>query len=148
FNKFAGGPLGITGQGNTFNTLGGATPVALGPIDKTFGHVTLQGNNILYFGGWTQVPDPSIQNMAPSLRSLSNLFAIQDASGKLLIVNPTPGTTGGLNPNFLRGPGSFRLDVNLIKHTTIHREPQVVLTVRGDATNLLNRPQWANPNTN
>jgi hypothetical protein len=155
FNKFAGTPLGLQAgtpsgfsgfsAGDTFNFLGGATPVALGAIDKSFGSVTKSGNNVVYFQGWNQVTDPGVQNLPASLRNLSPLTAITDASGKLLVVNPTVGTLGNLNPTFLRGPGSFVLNVDLMKRVVIRERYEIQL--RADAINLFNSPQWSNPNT-
>ncbi len=155
FNKFSGVPLGLqagvptgfTGfsAGDTFNFLGGATPVAFGPIDKAFGTVNKSGNNVVYFQGWSQVTDPGVQNLPANLRTLSPLTAIQDASGKLIVANPQVGTLGNLNPTFLRGPGSFALNVDLMKRVRIRERYEVQLRV--DAINLFNTPQWGNPNT-
>jgi hypothetical protein len=52
------------------------------------------------------------------------------------------GTCG--NAGRLRGPGSFNIDASLIKHTKFGR---VDTEFRVEAFNLLNHPQFAQPNT-
>jgi hypothetical protein len=54
------------------------------------------------------------------------------------------GTYGNAGRNIIRGPGSFNIDASLIKNTRIgHVETEF----RIEAFNLLNHPQFANPNT-
>jgi hypothetical protein len=54
------------------------------------------------------------------------------------------GTYGNSGRNILRGPGSFNIDASLIKNTRIGRAQT---EVRIEAFNLLNHPQFADPNT-
>jgi hypothetical protein len=56
----------------------------------------------------------------------------------------TTGTYGDAGRGILRGPGSFNIDASLIKNTKIGR---VQTEFRVEAFNLLNHPQFANPNT-
>jgi hypothetical protein len=70
-------------------------------------------------------------------------MAIADSSGKIIAVNPAPGTLGSLSQTYLEGPGSFRLDVNLIKKIALRKGREII--IRGDAINLLNSPQFDNP---
>ena len=54
------------------------------------------------------------------------------------------GTYGDSGRNIIRGPGSFNIDASLIKNTRIgHVETEF----RIEAFNVLNHPQFANPNT-
>jgi Carboxypeptidase regulatory-like domain len=54
------------------------------------------------------------------------------------------GTYGDAGRGIIRGPGSFNIDASLIKNTRIGRYQT---EVRFEAFNLLNHPQFANPNT-
>jgi len=54
------------------------------------------------------------------------------------------GTYGNAGRNTVRGPGSFNIDMSLIKNTKIGN---VQTEVRLEAFNVLNHPQFANPNT-
>jgi hypothetical protein len=61
-------------------------------------------------------------------------------------VSPTDntGTYGDAGRGIIRGPGSFNIDASVIKNTRIgHIETEF----RVEAFNLLNHPQFANPNT-
>jgi hypothetical protein len=61
-------------------------------------------------------------------------------------VSPTDitGTYGNSGRGILRGPGSFNIDMSLIKNTRIGN---LQTEVRLEAFNVLNHPQWGNPNT-
>jgi hypothetical protein len=54
------------------------------------------------------------------------------------------GTYGDAGRGIIRGPGSFNIDASLIKNTRIGG---VTTEIRFEAFNLLNHPQFANPNT-
>jgi len=54
------------------------------------------------------------------------------------------GTYGDAGRNIIRGPGSFNIDASLIKNTRIGN---VETEFRIEAFNILNHPQFANPNT-
>jgi hypothetical protein len=56
----------------------------------------------------------------------------------------TTGTYGNSGRGILRGPGSFNIDASVIKNTRIGH---VATEVRIEAFNVLNHPQFANPNT-
>jgi hypothetical protein len=43
----------------------------------------------------------------------------------------------------ITGPGAFRLDVNLLKKIRVTE--RIELTLRADAINLTNTPNWGNP---
>ena len=155
FNKLSGSPttfsnsLGGTtsNPGGTFNLLGAAaSTMAVGPLPT--GSVYSSGNNVMYFKGLTQVPDPSIQNMPANLQANSTLLAIADANGNVILRNALPGAMGCLSPTAIRGLGSFTLNVQLSKAITLNQEHRVSLLFRADASNLLNTPIWNTPNLN
>jgi hypothetical protein len=54
------------------------------------------------------------------------------------------GTYGDAGRGIIRGPGSFNIDMSLIKNTRIGK---VNTEIRVEAFNILNHPQFANPNT-
>ena len=55
----------------------------------------------------------------------------------------TTGTYGNVGRNTLEGPGQFNIDMSLLKRTKFGR---VGSELRVDAFNILNHPQFANPN--
>jgi hypothetical protein len=157
FNKLSGSPTTFTnsgatatsggsGAGDTFNALGSATDVLTGPIPS--GSVHIVGNNVVYFNNLTQVADPSIKNMPSSLQSQSPLFAIQNASGQIVLQNPALGTLGGLSPTAYRGLGTFTFNAQASKSILISKEHGLTLKLRADAINLLNHPIWGTPSLN
>src|SRR6185295_7241722 len=95
FNVFSGPPLSF-GAVNAFNSAGGATPVIVGK--QPSGGVTMTGNGPVYFTGLQQVVDPYVSSITTlqGLQARSTMKAIADSSGKLLLVNPSPGQFGTL----------------------------------------------------
>jgi hypothetical protein len=146
FNKQSGTPTTFgNSAGGTFNTVN-TTDIQSGPAPS--GSVQKVGNNVLYFSGLTQVPDPTIQNLPANLRSLSTLYAIQGANGQTLLQNPVPGSLGPLSPTSYRGLGTFTFNVQLSKAVLLNKEHNITLRVRADALNILNKPIWGTPNLN
>ncbi len=143
FYKTSGAPTTFsTSDGQTFNTnLTNPYATALGPLPS--GSVYKSGNNVLYFTGLTQVQDPTAKLLPSNLQSLSSLYAIAGANGNILLQNPAPGSLGELSPTSIRGLGSFTLNLQLSKPVVISSERNIVMTFRGDAINLLNKPIWS-----
>ena len=56
----------------------------------------------------------------------------------------TTGTYGDSGRGVIRGPGAFNIDASLIKNTRIGR---TTTEIRVEAFNILNHPQFGNPNT-
>jgi hypothetical protein len=146
YYKTSGTPTGFsTSDGGTFNT-GTPTPIALSSLPT--GSVYKSGNNVMYFTGLTQVADPTVKLLPSNLQSLSALYAIQNAAGQIVLQNPAPGQLGTLSPTNFRGLGSFTLNLQISKPVVLNREHNIVMTFRGDAINLLNKPIWGTPNLN
>jgi hypothetical protein len=105
----------------------------------------MTGNGPVYFTGLQQVVDPYVSSITTlqGLQARSTMKAIADSSGKLLLVNPSPGQFGTLGLTSITGPGAFRLDVNLLKKIRVTE--RIELTLRADAINLTNTPNWGNP---
>jgi hypothetical protein len=144
FTKQSGSPTNFTGTGATFNGNTGTVQIN-GAIPK--GNVHFSGNNVLYFpAGYTQVPDPSIQNLPSNLQSLSTLLALQGPNGQIAVQNPLVGTIGGTDPTMFHGLGTYSFNVDLSKSVILNREHNIRMTVRADAINILNSPIWSTPN--
>jgi hypothetical protein len=150
YNVFSGQPISVGTTVNSFNNFGsesvssGNTAWVTGAVPKGLGEATVTGNGVVYFPGVQSVLDPSIANMTASLRAISALRAVADASGNVIFRNPLPGQLGNLSPRFLTGPGSFRLDVGLAKVISITE--RVSMQISAQAENFTNTPQWGNPN--
>jgi len=146
FSKISGSPSAFSNSdGDTFN-FAGSTSVALGPLPT--GSPYISGNNVMYFTGLKQVPDPSIANMPANLQSQSTLLAVANSSGNVLLQNPIPGQLGPLSPTNFRGLGTYTLNLELSKPITINRERNIQMIFRADAINLLNSPIWSTPTVN
>lgn len=104
-----------------------------------------RGNGVFFFPDVQQVRDPSIAGLTTlgNIQQQSTLQAIADKSGRILMVNSTPGTLGSIQPLFFYGPSSFRLDLNLVKRISISE--RMNLELRADSTGFTNTPQWTDP---
>jgi hypothetical protein len=149
YNIFSGTPLAISSGASTVNTFGDNTPLALAAVPKDLGGAQVTGNGVVYFPNLVQTPDPYIANMTTigNLGGRSTLRAIRrdSATGQILFANAAPGVLGSVAPRFLEGPGSFRLDLNLIKNIRITERVSFQLNVMAD--DVLNKAQWDDPNT-
>jgi Carboxypeptidase regulatory-like domain/TonB dependent receptor len=151
FYKLSGTPTGFSNSFSspqTFGTYNTVTPTPVNVGALPTGSVYKSGNNVLYFQGLTQVPDPSVKNMPSNLQSLSPLLAVQNASGQVVLQNPVAGQLGSLSPTNFRGLGTFTLNLTASKPVVLSRERNIVMTFRADAINLLNKPVWSTPNLN
>src|SRR6266516_1059709 len=148
FNLFSGEPIGLATQVTSFNQTIRNTPTLVGVLPKSAGQVRRVSDGVVYFADLKQVSDPAVTGLTSmqALSAASTLKAIADASGKIIAVNPAPGTVGYLSQTYLEGPDSFRFDANLIKRIPIRESTE--LLIRGDFINLLNSPQFDDPNTN
>jgi hypothetical protein len=151
FSWRSGQPLTITAPTSSWNQFTTGTPMVLGDFPKSMGKVTITGEPgvITYFEGLKQIRDDAARANVTTLQaaqgSFSNL-AITDAQGKVLFVNPEPGQIGNLGLFWIEGPARLGLDMNLIKRVRIGENKELQLRV--DAINVLNTPQWGNPNLN
>ncbi len=155
-NWSSGAPLTITAPVSTiYNSTTNMTPNIVGNFPKTTGKVTKVSNGVYYFSGFTQLPDPYVSNVCATcdpttqstVRSSFNNKAIADANGNIVLVNPQPGTAGTLGRAWIEGPGAFNLDMNLVKRVKL-TESGKELEFRIDAINVLNHPNFGNPQLN
>src|SRR5438105_4082240 len=125
-----------------------STPNIVGDFPKSMGQVTKVSNGVVYFSGIQQIPDPAGTSVSP-LNGLSGAFsnkAITDSQGRLLLVNPAPGTLGSLGLKWIEGPPVVGMDVNLIKRVKIAETKEFEFRV--DVSNVLNHPNFDNPDAN
>jgi hypothetical protein len=143
----SGAPLSLSAAG-AFNGAGNNTPVAVSDVSNSLGQVRRVGNGVVYFDGLKQVADPYIAQITTlnGIQSRSTLFAITDASGKLLLQNPQPGQLGSVAPRFFTGPGLFQIDLNLLKRFKF--KERYDFEIRADAINVTNTVNFGNPDTN
>jgi hypothetical protein len=148
-NLVSGAPLALTSTTSTFNQYNNNNTANLvGPLAKDFGAVTRDDVGVRYFEGLTVVRDPAVSALTAQqgLNQLSTLQALADSSGRLVAVNPAPGTIGKMAPGYLEGPGRMSFDLNLIKRIRVGAGKE--FEFRADAIDILNRPVFDNPETN
>lgn len=147
YNQFAGSPLGISSGVSSFNQFTDNTPTLVGDFPSNQGKIKKVDNGVIFFDGLKQVTDPAVAGVTTSqgLQALSTLLAVTDASGKVLLVNPTAGQLGTLQQLYLTSPGSFRLDVNLVKRFKLRESWN--FEFRADAIGLTNTPMFNTINT-
>jgi len=149
FNWSSGAPLTVAAPiSAVWESTSGMTPNIVGDFPKNVGKVTKVANGVAYFPGLLQTNDPAGAGVSP-LNGLSGSFsnrAITDSQGQLLLVNPAPGQIGNLGLRTIEGPALVNFDVNLVKRVRITESKEFEFRI--DALNVLNDPQFANPNVN
>jgi hypothetical protein len=149
FNWSSGAPLNVTAPVSTITQLTAlSTPNIVGSFPKSVGTVTKVANGVTYFPGFQQIPDPALASVS-TLNGLSGSFsnkAITDANGNLVLVNPKAGQIGNLGLTSIQGPPFAQLDMNLIKKVRISETKEFEFRI--DAVNVLNHPNFDNPNLN
>jgi hypothetical protein len=152
FSWGSGSPISVTSGMETLAAEDDRnTPDLIGGIasfPKSTGTVNVGDGVVTYLDGFTRVAEPTLDYYGTNpdaLQAHDNLWQIVDASGNVVLRNPKPGTTGNLSYGWLEGPASLGLDVAMSKSVTFREGME--FTLRMDAVNLLNTPQWGNPNT-
>lgn len=133
---------------------GGLTGAALptvdlvAPLDKSFGEVQVGNGFVQYFSGLSTAPAPNTQlgSDPDNIKVRNTNQIVVDSSGRTVLQNPAPGTVGNAGIAYLSGPGTFGFDMALMKRVLIREG--MSFTLRGDAVNVLNKPQWGAPNMN
>ena len=146
-NYNTGAPLTLTSGIQTISSVG-AQPNILGSFPSSAGKVTKIPNGVVYYDGYTQIQDPGFGSVS-SLNGLTSGYsnrAIVNPAGEVVLVNPQPGEVGTLGLATMRGPGSIRFDLNMIKRFMIDEKRNFEFRV--DAINVLNRANFGNPSTN
>jgi hypothetical protein len=148
FSYQTGAPLTITAGG--LQTLVSEavlnTPDLVGSLPKSAGTVVVGDGTVGYLAGYTREAQPTLGYYGPNPDALENhddLWQIVDSSGNVVLQTPEPGTTGNLGTGWLTGPGRVGLDVAMSKSILINESLE--FTIRMDAINVLNKPQWDSP---
>jgi len=133
---------------NTLNFRGTNTADLVGAFPDNAGQVQKGNGFVQYFPGLSTkvAPVPSFGGDTTLPGRFTNQVVV-DPSGNIIFANPQPGTTGNtaVNLPFMKGPGLLGLNGAVNKEFRI-REGKT-FSVRADIINLLNKPQWGNPNT-
>jgi len=97
---------------------------------------------VLYFTGVSSQAAPLPSTVDPSLKGAYTNFQVVNSSGQPILVNPDPGTTGNTAYNLpgLRGPSLMGFNATASKIFRVTESKTI--TLRADAINLLNTPQW------
>jgi hypothetical protein len=113
-----------------------------------FGKVQQMDGFVEYFDGLStqRAPLPDFGGNTTVAGRFTNQVVV-DSAGNIVLQNPRPGTAGnlGLALSGIEGPGPLGFDMAFEKRTRISEGK--TFTIRADAVNILNRPMFANPNT-
>ena len=112
------------------------------PIDN--GSVVKGIGNVTYFGQYSVQKAPWTGTPGLAGRVTNNV--VVDQSGNVVMAVPGPGTVGNLANNIMTGPGQLTFNTSASKK--IYLNESMYFTLRADVINVLNKPQWSNPNTN
>jgi hypothetical protein len=101
-----------------------------------------------YLQGFKSVADttPYFGADPNGLASRVTLQNVVDSSGKVVLSIPGPGQVGNLQPGWINGPSRFGLDMSIAKRIRLSEGKS--FTLRADVIDILNTPQFDNPNTN
>jgi hypothetical protein len=147
FNWTSGPPLDFNTTRRTVDSRANVnTPDLLGALPK--GRVTVRDGFVEYFPDLTtaRAPLPNFGGNATLAGRFTNQV-VRDSSGNIIMQNPEPGRTGNMSLNIpqVEGPSRLGLDMALSKRVRINETTS--FTLRVDAINILNTPQWGNPVT-
>jgi len=140
-NLTSGAPTSIAAQSNLYAN---GTASVVGPFAKDSGNVEYDsGTTWNYFpkGAYNVVTDPQCAQVT-ALQGLSGqctLDAVADATNRVVLQHPAPGTRGTMGQRTVEGPGQWRFDAGLQKSFKISESKTV--QVRMDARNILNHPE-------
>jgi len=144
----SGAPMSIRADSRTMTAnQAQSTPNLVGDLSKAFGEVNVGSSGVInYFTGLTRETTTGIFGSDPdNLANDYSLRNIVDTSGNVILTHADPGTVGDFGLRYLSGPGSLGFDLALQKSVQITEGTS--FTLRTDAINVLNKPQWGNPNT-
>jgi hypothetical protein len=147
FNWSSGAPLTFETDRATLNSRNAEnTPILLGALPK--GKVTVGDGIVEYFPGLTvgQAPLPNFGGNTVLPGRFTNQV-VRDSAGNILMQNPEPGTTGNMALNLPQVEGPSRLGVDMALSKRFQIDESKSFTIRADVINVLNTPQWSNPET-
>ena len=150
FQWQSGVPLTFTSGGtlpgtwvSTLSYMASNTANLVGPLPSNFSQVTKGNGFVQYFPGLSvqNAPAPNFGG-DPNLPGRFTNLQVVNSSGQPVLTNPDPGTTGNTAYYLpgLRGPGLLGFNATASKIFRITESKTI--TLRADAINLLNKPQW------
>jgi hypothetical protein len=142
----SGAPLTVVGRNTLYQT---GTPDIVGEFPRKGSVVWTEfgerfGN--FFDQQYTNVQDPACPPASSVLGAWCTNTALADENGAIVFRNAAPGQLGTLGLRTIEGPGRWDLDANLQK--TVRIDEARAVTLRMDASNLLNHPTPGNPNLN
>jgi hypothetical protein len=149
FVQASGANLSFGGTGNTMGSRIGSSPNLVGALPKDLGKVVVGDNGVItYFEGLSVRPAP-LPNFGgdPTLPGRFTNQVVVDSAGNIVLASAEPGTFGNVGGNVgnLKGPSTLSLDMAVTKNIQIREG--MSFTLRVDAINVLNKPQWGQPET-
>ncbi|MBI2151031.1 MAG: hypothetical protein HYU27_10580, partial [Acidobacteria bacterium] len=149
FSWTSGAPLSFSSTRRTIGSRSNSNTADLvGAVPQNLGAVLVGDGFVEYFEGLStqRAPLPNLGGHARLTGRFTNQVVV-DRSGNIVLRNPEPGTTGttALNLPGIEGPSRLGLDMALSKRVRIGEGKS--FTIRADAINFLNTPQWNNPTT-
>ncbi|MBV8904092.1 MAG: hypothetical protein JOZ22_10700 [Acidobacteriia bacterium] len=127
----------------TYNTLETQTANLVGPLPSGYSQVVKGNGFVQYFPSLT-VQNAPLPNFGgdPTLPGRFTNLEVVNSSGQVILANPEPGTVGNTPANMpgLRGPSLLGFHMSASKQ--FHITESKYFTVRADAINILNTPQW------
>ncbi len=108
------------------------------------GAVAKSGQTVSYLGQYTVTKAPYTGDPTIAGRFTNNI--VTDQNGNTIMQAPKAGTVGNLNQNVMTGPGQLTFNTSVSKK--VYLNESMYFTLRADVINVLNKPQWNNPNTN
>ncbi len=145
FQWQSGVPLSFTTQNYTYtyNTLEAQTANLVGQLPGGFSQVQKGNGFVQYFPELTvqNAPLPNFGGDTTLPGRFTNLEVV-NSSGQVVLANPDPGTVGNTARNLpsLRSPALLGFSASASK--MFHIQESKTITLRADAINLLNTPQF------
>lgn len=140
FTSGAGFPFSYI---TTLSNLTTNTANLVGPLPSGYSQVEKGNGFVQYFPTLSTQPAP-MPNFGgdPNLPGRFTNLEVVNSSGQVVLTNPEPGTTGNTAFNLpgLRGPSLMGFNASLSK--LFHVTESKTFTLRADAINILNTPQW------
>ena len=102
--------------------------------------INITANNNLNLPGSTQTAD-----LVAPVKILHGINVVNPWFSKESFAQPATNTFGNLGRNVITGPGLFGLNASLIRRIQLNERCR--LEVRADSLNVLNKPQFSNPQT-
>ncbi len=112
------------------------------------GAVTKGNNYVSFFDTLsTKKITPTFNSDNATLQGVYTNQVLVDGSGNILMQDPNPGFIGTMtgNSGVIRGPGMLSFNAAVTK--SVRLTENKTFTLRADVVNVLNKPQWGNPNT-